>query len=174
VSPFAASLDLPSHYLDSTPPTLDITGATPALGTADPNSAVANATFPLMRADDNTKPEEVTIACTAVLKQGEAKQAVASGLTVFPYGTTAVTCIATDAVGLTSAPVAFAVVVACGSGYSVRAPGGTCQSERSWGRRVDWAEQCGSLLLMRLERATRVLPMTNNAVNEAMGFLTAL
>jgi hypothetical protein len=47
--------------------------------------------------------------------------------TDFPYGSTAVTCLATDGAGLKSKPVAFSVVVGCGSGYSFR--DGACKSE---------------------------------------------
>jgi hypothetical protein len=95
----------------------------------------------------------VTVACTASLADGTAPIAVtafAAGPpptgTDFPYGPTAVTCLATDGAGLKSKPVAFTILVNCPSGYSWR--DGACKSERRErgrraGRAARWWRQDG-------------------------------
>jgi hypothetical protein len=101
---------------------LSLLGNDSVTATAAPGAAGAIlATFPALNATDAVTPEP-PITCTGPLGPGGSPVQVAAGPagTVFPVGVTTVSCIAADAAGNVSPVQAFAVIVACGGGYSFK------------------------------------------------------
>jgi hypothetical protein len=102
--------------------------------------------FPTLQATDDAADAapSLTLACKGAIDGKEvpyppvtvaASQAAFTRQEQFGYGTTVVTCTATDAAGNEGPAVSFAVVVACGAGYSFR--DGACRGERP-GRGLIW------------------------------------
>jgi hypothetical protein len=123
------------------PPTITLSAlVVPA--TAPANGSQAPAAFPDWALADNLGTAGVTVACTANLTGEATPVNVTSGVTPFPVGTTAVSCVASDGALNPSPPAMFSVVVGCGAGYEFR--DGKCTGERE-GRGTGGTGQCACL-----------------------------
>jgi hypothetical protein len=122
---------------DATPPTLAFTVSTRTVSViAAVGAFSATVTFlPIMAANDNLTPQaSIDTYCQGLIDGAWVD--VRSGVTPLPAGTTVVACWARDLDGLQSAPVSFAIVVACAQGFTAM-PGQGCQGEKSR-RDIGW------------------------------------
>jgi hypothetical protein len=141
-SPDADCHDTPGGYLctckpgfsgdgatcrDALPPTLTIAdGGRPVLGFARADEGAAPVRFPAMTPADavSTDASKIEVECSAVVDNSGSQvgrpENDPKGATLFPVGTTLVSCVATDEAGNPSPPATFAVEVMCPEGFALK------------------------------------------------------